>query len=109
MWGKYFFEAADKLGTPATSPKNLKSLMQDAGFVDVEEYILKIPVGPWPKDKNLKTVGKFEYLNMTEGVEALSLRVFTKGLAWSPEMVQLFLMDVRKQVKDRKVHSYYHL
>ncbi|KIW05395.1 uncharacterized protein PV09_03910 [Verruconis gallopava] len=108
MWGKYFFEAAENLGTPASSCKLLKQRMEDAGFVNVEEYILKIPVGPWPKDKNLKTVGKFEYFNMTEGVEALSLRTFTKGLGWSPERVQLFLMEVRNQVKDRKVHSYYH-
>jgi hypothetical protein len=108
-WGKNFFEASEKFGTPTTAAKDLKSMMEKAGFVDVEEHILKLPVGPWPKDRRLKKVGLFESVNMQEGLEALTIKAFTKALGWSAEQVQLFMMDVRKQVKDRSVHSYYHL
>jgi hypothetical protein len=108
-WAKNFFEAAEKFGTPATCVQDLKSMMEKAGFIDVEEHILKLPVGPWPKDKRLKKVGLFESVNMQEGLEALTIKAFTKALGWSAEQVQLFMMDVRKQVKDRGVHSYYHL
>ena len=83
--------------------------MREAGFVDVEEHILKLPVGPWPKDNRLKRVGLFEMVNMDEGVEGLSMMAFTRALNWSPERVHLFLADVRKQAKDRSVHSYYYL
>lgn len=106
MWSKYFFQAADNYGTPCTSPANLKTWMRQAGFVDIEEHILKLPTGPWPKDKRLKQVGLFEMVNMTEGVEGLTLRTFTRALDWSPERVQLFLVDVRNQIRDRSVHGY---
>jgi ubiquinone/menaquinone biosynthesis C-methylase UbiE len=109
MWGKYFFEAAEKFGTPVETAQKLKPWMEEAGFVDVQEHILKLPVGPWPKDKRLKQVGLFEMVNMTEGVEGLTMMAFTRALKWSPERVQLFLLDVRNQVKDRSVHSYYNL
>jgi hypothetical protein len=83
--------------------------MIDAGFVDVEEHVLKLPVGLWPKNKRLKNVGLFEMVNMDEGLEGLSLMLFTRALKWTPEQVQLFLMDVRKDVKNPNIHGYYHL
>jgi hypothetical protein len=46
---------------------------------------------------------------MDEGLESLSLMLFTRALKWTPEEVQLFLMDVRKDAKDKTIHSYYHL
>jgi len=109
MWGKNFFEAAEKFGTPCTTATKLKTWMHEAGFVDIEEHILKLPVGPWARDKRLKQVGLFEMVNMDEGVEGLSMMAFTRALDWSPERVHLFLSEVRKQVKDRSVHSYYTL
>jgi len=108
QWGNNFCEAAEKFGTPCDTPCKLKDWMEIAGFVDVEEHVLKLPVGTWPKDKRLKNVGLFEMVNMQEGLEALSMMSFTRALKWSPERVQLFLSDVRKQTKDRGVHSYYY-
>jgi hypothetical protein len=108
-WGKTFFKASEEFGTPASSPRKLKGWMIDAGFIDVEEHILKVPVGLWPKGKRLKNVGMFEMVNMDEGLESLSLMLFTRALKWTPEEVQLFLMEVRKDAKDKTIHSYYHL
>jgi hypothetical protein len=48
-------------------------------------------------------------VNMDEGPEGLSLMLFTRALKWTPEQVQLFLMDVRKDVKNPNIHSYYYL
>jgi hypothetical protein len=109
MWGKYFFEAAEKFGTPADVPAKLKTMMEEAGFVDIEEHIIKLPLGTWPKNKRLKNVGVFEMVNMQEGIEGLSMMAFTRALKWTPEAVQLFLMEVRTHVRERKSHCYYHL
>ena len=82
-WGNTFFKAAESFGTPATSPRHLKRWMIDAGFIDVEEHILKLPVGIWPKNKRLKNIGMFEMVNMDEGLESLSLMLFTRALKWT--------------------------
>lgn len=68
-----------------------------------------LPVGPWAKNSKLKTIGRFEMINMDEGLGSLSLMLFTRALKWSVDEVELFLMNVRKDVKDRRIHSYYHL
>ncbi|KFY95488.1 hypothetical protein V498_03326 [Pseudogymnoascus sp. VKM F-4517 (FW-2822)] len=107
-WGKTFFEASEIFGTSASSPKNLKRWMTEAGFVDVEEHILKLPVGIWPKDKRHKNIGMFEMVNMDEGIEGLSLMLFTRALKWTREEVLMFLMEVRRDAKDKSIHSYYH-
>lgn len=108
-WGTTFFEASEAFGTSASSPTRLKSMMIDAGFVDVQEHILKLPVGPWPKNKRLKNIGLFEMVNMDEGLEGLTIMLFTRALKWTQEEVQLFLTQVRKDAKDKSIHSYYNL
>lgn len=83
--------------------------MEAAGFVDVEEHVLKLPIGPWPKEQRLKQVGAFERVNMDEGIEGLTLMLFTRALGWSKDEVEVFLAQIRKEVKRKDVHSYYHL
>jgi len=53
--------------------------LKDAGFVNVEERIIKIPIGPWPKDKKLKTVGHYACASLVDGLEGLSLGPLTRG------------------------------
>ncbi|OQV09648.1 Methyltransferase domain-containing protein [Cladophialophora immunda] len=108
QWGAKFFEASIQFGTDARSPQHLKRLMEEAGFVDVQEHILKLPVGSWPKDQRLKEVGLFETVNMTEGIQGLTIMLFTRCLHWTAAEVESFLLEVRRDVKNRAIHSYYH-
>jgi len=96
-------------GTDARSPRRLKHWMENAGFVEVEEHCLKIPVGPWARDPRLKMIGRFELVNMTEGIQGLTKRLLTRSFGWTSNQVELFLMSVRKDVMNSRIHSYYHL
>lgn len=98
-----------KFGTDAASPRYVKQYMEEAGFVDVQEHILKLPIGPWARDPRLKKCGLFEMVNMTEGISGLTTMLFTRALNWSPAEVEVFLTQVRKEAQDKKIHSYYHL
>lgn len=46
-------EAGDKMGRMGTPGKHLKQWMIDAGYQNVHEHVVKVPAGPWPKDKKL--------------------------------------------------------
>jgi hypothetical protein len=37
----------------------------------------------------------------------LSLAIFTRALGYSKEELQALLVDVRKKMKDYKIHAYY--
>lgn len=106
-WSRLVFEGAAKFGSSFEETTKLKERMEAVGFVDVEQYVCKLPIGPWPKHKQLKRVGAFEMVNMIDGIEGLSFRLLNKGLGMPLEEVQLHLMDVRKEAKNSKIHSYY--
>ncbi|KIW62168.1 hypothetical protein PV04_10368 [Phialophora macrospora] len=108
QWSTKFFEASVIFGADAHSPRNLRRWMEETGFVDVEEHILKLPLGSWPREPRLKRCGLFEMVNMTQGIQALTVMLFTRCLGMTPNEVELFLMSVRKDVKDKSIHSYYH-
>ncbi|KAK5948137.1 hypothetical protein OHC33_010790 [Knufia fluminis] len=107
QWSASFGEAADAFGTSLSTTPRLKEMMLQAGFVDVEEYVVKLPIGPWPKNKQLKRVGAFELVNMVDGVEGLTMRLFSKALGMPVEEIQMLLMNVRKEAKNSRIHSYY--
>ncbi|KAI4272083.1 MAG: hypothetical protein L6R35_006495, partial [Caloplaca aegaea] len=89
---------------PCPGPK-LEGWMRDAGFADVHATRYKIPIGPWPKDKHLKTIGAWNLVQIEEGLEAFTLRLFTQLLRWSTEEVQALLANVRKNLRDPKIHA----
>ncbi|KAI4196717.1 MAG: hypothetical protein LQ350_006363 [Teloschistes chrysophthalmus] len=93
---------------PCPGPK-LAQNMRDAGFQDVQEMRYKLPIGPWPKDKFLKTVGSWNLIQIEEGLEAFTLRLFTQVLGWQQEEVQVLLANVRKDLRDPKIHAQFDL
>ncbi|KUJ08667.1 S-adenosyl-L-methionine-dependent methyltransferase [Mollisia scopiformis] len=81
-------------------------LLRDAGFVNVEEKVFKIPLGIWPRNKTMKLIGLYLRSVIYDGLQGIALGPFTRALKWTPEEVELFLVDVRKSLMDASTHSY---
>lgn len=47
--------------------------------------------------------------NIEPGLEGLSMAIFTRALGWSKQETEVFLVDVRKDLKDTKIHSYWQM
>lgn len=99
--------AASAFGTPLEAPADYAKWFEGAGFESVTERIYKMPTNSWAKDKRLQLVGAFERENLVSNLEGISMRVFQKGLNWTPTETSVFLTGVRKDIQNRKVHSYY--
>jgi hypothetical protein len=56
-----------------------------------------------------KKIGAWNYMQIMEGLEAFSLRLFTKVLGWTMEEVQVLLALVRKDLKNPKIHAQFDL
>lgn len=74
----------------------LPAMMREAGFVNVKEQVIKIPLGTWPEGQVLKTVGLYWRTILLDGLQAIGMGPLTRGLRWSPEAVELFLVQVRR-------------
>lgn len=99
-------EASEKYGKPVPVHSEYKKWIEDAGFVDVKEHFFKIPVNTWPKNKQLKEVGKYQLINYTEGYEGIGIGLFTRMLGWQPAEFQVLLARLRQELKDRSIHAY---
>jgi hypothetical protein len=99
-------EASTKAGKPLNYSSQFEGLLKDVGFVNVTGKTLKWPSNSWPKNKNEKLLGFWQNENLTYGIEGFSLALFTRVLGWRKEEVDVFLIKVRRDIKDASIHSY---
>ncbi|KAK2012806.1 methyltransferase domain-containing protein [Colletotrichum eremochloae] len=106
-WARHMLEAAAILKRPLDSCKFYKEQLAEAGFVNITEKIYKWPTNPWPRDPKFKELGMWTYENLGNGLSGLSLALFTRALGWSKEQLEVFLIDARKDFKDRSIHGWW--
>ncbi|RMJ27814.1 hypothetical protein PHISP_01308 [Aspergillus sp. HF37] len=99
-------ESSAKFGKSLNTAEEMKAGIIKAGFVDVTEHSFKLPVGSWPKDRQLKALGRYQRLVWEESIEMWSMMLLTKVLRWSREKVDAYLMHVRKDLRNQDIHSY---
>lgn len=95
----------------AVANGRMKSLLEECGFINVQEMVMHIPIGTWPRNKVLKNVGLYWRAILDGGIQAIALGPLTRGLGWSREQVELFLIKVRKAYYDNTIQAYmpYHI
>lgn len=104
---KNLIDSSRMFGTPIDDPIRWKGWFEERGFVDISLKIFKLPINTWPKDTRMKVLGAWEMENLLSGMEVMTMRVFVKALGWTEEEVQVFLVNVRKEVKDRNIHAWW--
>lgn len=67
---------------------------------------VQVPQSPWPKDPKLKEIGRYHQVNVLEGVAPYTYALFTRVLGWERAEIEVFLANVRKEVKDLSNHIY---
>lgn len=105
-WLEFVRQGLEVFGVELLAPVKTPERLKDAGFSNVTERVFKVPIGTWPKNETLATVGLYNQAMCTDGLQGNSMKTFTKGLGWTAEEVEVFLIAVRASLKDRSVHSY---
>lgn len=85
---------------------DVKDIMEKTGFQDVTVITFKIPIGTWPASPTLKEAGANQLIGFLDGIQSLSLAIFTRVLGWTQEEVEVFLMEVRNDFKKKKKYRY---
>ena len=105
-WSPKLITAAKNLGRDWKCTAKYEDYMTKAGFVDVQVVQFQWPTNPWPKSPEQKILGRWLQQNLLDGVNGMSMATLTRGLHMSPDEVELFLVDVRKDIKDRRIHAF---
>lgn len=88
-WTNTLDDAAMQADRPLRIASRLKRWYQEAGFVDVQEKVLKMPMNPWPRDRHLKILGRMSEDNWLAALQALSLAPFSRTLNWSKDEIEV--------------------
>lgn len=55
----------------------------------------------------MEMTGIWNLENVMPSLEGFSMALFTRVLGWSRLEVEVFLVNVRKELKDPKIHGYW--
>jgi hypothetical protein len=56
-------------------------------------------------NRGQKKIGAYNLTQLYEGLQGFSIRPFTKFLGWTPEEVEVLLVDVRKDLRNQNIHA----
>jgi len=106
-WNQLLIEGTEKMGRSMCKAAGHKQRLIDAGFVNVTEQLYKFPTNAWPRDKKYKNIGTWNCDNMLEAIPSMTLMIFTNFLGFTAAEVELLLVDVRKDMRNRNIHAYW--
>jgi hypothetical protein len=94
-WVKLWNQGPEMAGATGRGESNrMAQQMRDAGFV---------PIGSWPKDKRLRKAGEYGLAALLDGMHRLSVKIFTNCLRWSTMELEIFLAQVRTELKRKSI------
>jgi hypothetical protein len=108
-----FFRLVKEAATSATIgfdldiASKLEGLIQDAGFANVVEEQLKLPLGPWPKNMELSQIGIYEREQFLQGLPSIGMSYLTRVHGWSVKEAEALFEKVAEEVMDDSIHCYW--
>ncbi|KAI8267005.1 Secondary metabolism regulator laeA [Colletotrichum sp. SAR11_239] len=105
-WNDHLLEGIRRAGRDALSPFGFAAKMTAAGFTNVQQRKFAVPSTPWARGRNQKILGAMQMTNNLEGVQGITMKIFTRVLGWTREEAELLLVDVRRDMADRNIHAY---
>ncbi|KAH6614685.1 S-adenosyl-L-methionine-dependent methyltransferase [Chaetomium sp. MPI-SDFR-AT-0129] len=107
QWCEMVISAGHQISHTVDCAKRYKQQMLDAGFINVQERLYKWPINAWPKDAKYKEIGMWSEHNFCGGMYGLTVALFTRALGWTAEQVEVFLVEVRKDLRNRQMHAWW--
>lgn len=90
--------------------RSLESWLREAGFVNIAAKKILLPLGPWPKNRQAKKIGAYNLLQMETAIEGICLGTLPHApQPWSDEEIQVFLTQIRKDLRNPRIHGQYDL
>jgi hypothetical protein len=109
-WGPNMLGCGERAGRGIDTFHTMAARIRNTGFVNVHQENKKWPIGPWPRDKQLKEAGMINFQHWTSGMEGWCMRLLTKFGAphpWRQEEVQVYVAKLRKELKNPRFHIWH--
>ncbi len=108
-WLTLAYGAEERTGRTLRPGQHLEGWTRAAGFVHVDVVKTALPLGGWPQDPKLQRIGILNWNQLWEGLQGMSLRLYTDVLGWGREELEVFLAEVRRDLTDPSIHPMFDL
>lgn len=98
-WFHEIAVASEICRRPTVFSNTLVEVYKRVGFVDVEERVLKMPMNGWPKDPQLKEIGRMWEHNFMQGLSGFSLSLFNRAYGRTAEETEVSITLGPEDVK----------
>jgi metalloendopeptidase OMA1, mitochondrial len=88
-WSETMEGASNNANRPLRIANKLKAWYIDAGFVDVQQKVIRLPINSWPRDQLLKALGTYWAENLLAGLQGFSLALFSRVFGWSKTEIEV--------------------
>lgn len=107
-WLTVLSEALSSVSIPWLDvPSFVSPLMRSHGFEEpVVARNIKVPLGPWPRDHNMKILGLYARKMKFDRCEGFTLALCTRVHRWRQEDVHGFVEDVKRDLCRPDYHAY---
>ncbi|KAL2154962.1 hypothetical protein VTH82DRAFT_3638 [Thermothelomyces myriococcoides] len=106
-WATKLLDAMDYFKRPMRFDSNtVKQQLANAGFDDIKEEVIQLPVNSWPSDIQGKTVGRWFNVGIRQALQPLSLAPLYRSGRSTLEDVQILAGKTRAEVYSNSVHAY---
>ncbi|RKL16080.1 hypothetical protein BFJ68_g5331 [Fusarium oxysporum] len=107
-WGEFFKEGGKKIGTSFSVVEDgtQRKAMEKAGFINIQEFDFRNPVGTWPKDPVEKRMGAYSKYGLETDSEGFIL-FMAHTLGWTREEILVYIAQFRREIRSGKHHGYF--
>lgn len=92
-WFREINKASELMGRPTNVAAHVREAYVQAGFVDVQERIFKMPMNGWPKDERLKELGRMWERNFLMGLSGFSFTLFNRVYERTPAQIEVSILS----------------
>ncbi len=101
------YEGMSKYGMDITKGRTVHEELSQAGFVNINCVVKRLPLGLWPRDKTMRLVGQYARMAALDGVELTIMGKPFAPLGLSQIESQVWAAKIRQAFQDDSVHRYY--
>ncbi|KAI1041058.1 hypothetical protein LB505_005854 [Fusarium chuoi] len=107
-WGEFFKEGGKKIGTSFSVVEDgtQRKAMEKAGFINIQEFDFRNPVGTWPTDPVEKRMGAYSKYGLETDSEGFIL-FMAHTLGWTREEILVYVAQFRREIRSGKHHGYF--
>jgi hypothetical protein len=106
VYTDYLRASMEKMGRPPLDMDSMRRLLEESGFEDIQVLQAKEPVGPSPKDPEMKRIGAMVLLNADTIYESYGMAAFTRVLEMDVEKAGSICEAGRAAARNKNFHVY---